>query len=286
VLPDLRFERLGPLGGVEAGLRHCQLDYLLVVPCDTPWLPTNLAEQLTEAVVNGAPAAYAGTADGPQPACCLLATSLFAQLSLYLDGGGRQLLGFLELVSAHRVAFPQSEAFNNINTPEALAAAIKPHAADGLTHFNQAGEAHMVDVSAKPENHRLAKASGNICMQASTLARIAEGSHKKGDVLSVARLAGIMAAKRCGDLIPLCHPIPLTAVSIDFAIDTQQQRVTCSAQAETVGRTGVEMEAMTAVSVALLTIYDMCKAVDRGMVIGDVGLLEKRGGKSGVWTRP
>ena len=128
-------------------------------------------------------------------------------------------------------------------------------------------------------------ASGQITMQASTLARIADGSHNKGDVLSVARLAGIMAAKRCGDLIPLCHPIPLTAVRVDFAIEPDQQWVRCTAQAETVGRTGVEMEAMTAVSVALLTIYDMCKAVDRGMVICEIGLQEKRGGKSGKWTR-
>ncbi|SMC27003.1 cyclic pyranopterin phosphate synthase [Andreprevotia lacus DSM 23236] len=150
-----------------------------------------------------------------------------------------------------------------------------------LTHFNAQGEAVMVDVGAKTETARLARAEGVIRMQDATLQLIVSGGHQKGDVLGIARLAGIMAAKKTGELIPLCHPIPLTHVAVDFAIETGAVR--CAAVAETVGRTGVEMEALTAVNIALLTIYDMCKAVDRGMTIGDVRLLEKRGGKSGHW---
>jgi cyclic pyranopterin phosphate synthase len=154
---------------------------------------------------------------------------------------------------------------------------------DSLTHFNAAGQAHMVDVAAKPETHRVAIAEGRITMQPATFTLLAQGDAKKGDVLGVARLAGIMAAKRTGELIPLCHPLPLTAVTVDFELDAATSRVVCRASTETVGRTGVEMEAMTAVSVALLTIYDMLKAVDRGMVIDAVRLIEKRGGKSGHW---
>ncbi len=152
-----------------------------------------------------------------------------------------------------------------------------------LTHFDEQGQAIMVGVGEKPETRRLATAAGRIVMRADTLAMIRAGQAKKGDVLGVARLAGIMAAKRTADLIPLCHPIPLTRVSLEFAIDDRANAVTCTATTETVGRTGVEMEALTAASVALLTIYDMCKAVDRGMVIESVRLLEKLGGKSGHW---
>ncbi|MGQ5522716.1 cyclic pyranopterin monophosphate synthase MoaC [Chitinimonas sp. PSY-7] len=152
-----------------------------------------------------------------------------------------------------------------------------------LTHFNAAGQAHMVDVAAKPETHRLAVAQGHIRMLPATFALLNEGDAKKGDVLGVARLAGIMAAKRTGELIPLCHPLPLTHVSVDFKLDAQQSLVTCIASTETVGRTGVEMEAMTAASIALLTIYDMLKATDKGMRIEAVQLIEKRGGKSGHW---
>ncbi len=152
-----------------------------------------------------------------------------------------------------------------------------------LTHFDNQGRAVMVDVGAKAETRRVAIATGRIAMQPDTLAMIQAGNAKKGDVLGVARLAGIMGAKRTSDLIPLCHPIPLTKVGVDFAIDVAGNAVDCTATAETVGRTGVEMEALTAVQVALLTIYDMCKAVDRGMVIGPVRLLEKLGGKSGHW---
>ncbi|WP_374348190.1 cyclic pyranopterin monophosphate synthase MoaC [Chitinimonas sp.] len=152
-----------------------------------------------------------------------------------------------------------------------------------LSHFNEAGQAHMVDVGAKPETHRLAVAAGSIRMQASTFALLERGDAKKGDVLGVARLAGIMAAKRTGELIPLCHPLPLTAVSVEFALDAAHSTVSCTASVETIGRTGIEMEALTAVSVSLLTIYDMLKAVDRSMVMDGIRLLEKRGGKSGHW---
>ena len=152
-----------------------------------------------------------------------------------------------------------------------------------LTHFDAAGQAHMVDVSAKAETHRVARATGHISMQPATLALIASGTAKKGDVLGVARIAAIQAAKRTSDLIPLCHPLPITRVAVDFEVDAAASQVRCSVQVETLGRTGVEMEALTAVQVGLLTIYDMCKAADRGMVITDVRVLEKHGGKSGDW---
>ena len=153
-----------------------------------------------------------------------------------------------------------------------------------LTHFDAQGQAHMVDVGDKASTHRTAVATGRIRMQASTLALIQSGTAKKGDVLGIARLAGIMGAKKTSELIPLCHPIALTRVAVDFDVQPENCEVVCSATAENVGQTGVEMEALTAVQVALLTIYDMCKAADRGMVITDVKLLEKHGGKSGSWT--
>jgi cyclic pyranopterin phosphate synthase len=153
-----------------------------------------------------------------------------------------------------------------------------------LTHFDAQGQAHMVDVAAKASTHRIGVAGGRIEMQQTTLAIIEAGSVKKGDVLGIARIAGIMAAKKTSDLIPLCHPLALTRVAIDFAtssaLNAQPASISCKATVETVGPTGVEMEALTAVQVALLTIYDMCKAVDRGMTITDVKLLEKHGGKS------
>ncbi|MDK2124433.1 cyclic pyranopterin monophosphate synthase MoaC [Parachitinimonas caeni] len=152
-----------------------------------------------------------------------------------------------------------------------------------LTHFDSQGQAHMVDVHAKAETHRVAVAEGRITMQADTLQRIAAGSHKKGDVLGIARIAAIQGAKRSADLIPLCHPLPLTRVAVEFELLEAESAVRCLVTAETVGRTGVEMEALTATSVALLTVYDMCKAIDKGMVIGGIRLLEKRGGKSGAW---
>ncbi len=157
-----------------------------------------------------------------------------------------------------------------------------------LTHFDAQGQAHMVDVAAKASTHRIGVAGGRIQMQPATLALIETGSAKKGDVLGIARIAGIMAAKKTSDLIPLCHPLALTRVAIDFEVsqaDTARvSSIVCTATVETVGPTGVEMEALTAVQVALLTIYDMCKAVDRGMTINDVQLLEKHGGKSGSYV--
>jgi cyclic pyranopterin phosphate synthase len=155
-----------------------------------------------------------------------------------------------------------------------------------LTHFDESGQAHMVDVGGKAETHRVARATGKISMQSATRELIESGSHKKGDVLGIARLAAIQGAKRCADLIPLAHPIPLTKVAVVFEIDAPSNAVSIEVTAETVGRTGVEMEALTAASIGLLTIYDMCKAVDRGMMISDVRLLEKMGGKSGHWTAP
>jgi len=153
-----------------------------------------------------------------------------------------------------------------------------------LTHFDARGQAHMVDVGAKPETHRSARARGSIRMQAATLALIAAGQASKGDVIGIARVAAIQAAKRTAELIPLAHPLPLTRVSVEFEVDAAALAVHCIAQAETLGRTGVEMEALTAVQIGLLTVYDMCKAVDRGMVMGDIRLLEKSGGRSGHWV--
>ncbi len=152
-----------------------------------------------------------------------------------------------------------------------------------LTHFDAAGQAHMVDVAAKQDTHRVAVAAGTIRMQPATLALITAGTAKKGDVLGVARIAAIMGAKRTADLVPLCHPLALTRVAVEFEIDAAASSVHCRAQVELVGKTGVEMEALTAVQIGLLTIYDMCKAADRGMVMTDIRVLEKQGGKSGDW---
>ena len=153
-----------------------------------------------------------------------------------------------------------------------------------LTHFNAAGEAHMVDVASKPATHRVARASGWVSMQPATFDLVRSGQARKGDVLGVARIAAIQGAKRTADLIPLCHPLALTRVSVDFELDASRHAVQCTAQVETVGATGVEMEALTAVQVGLLTIYDMLKAADRGMVMSDIRVLEKRGGNSGDWV--
>ncbi len=153
-----------------------------------------------------------------------------------------------------------------------------------LTHLDDAGAARMVDVSAKPDTRREASATGRIAMSAAAAAAIRDGAVPKGDVLAAARIAGIMAAKRTGELIPLCHPLPITSAAIDLSID--DTGVTATATIATTGKTGVEMEAMTAVTVALLTIYDMAKAIDKAMVVGEVRLLSKTGGKSGDWTAP
>jgi cyclic pyranopterin phosphate synthase len=153
-----------------------------------------------------------------------------------------------------------------------------------LTHFDAGGQAHMVDVGGKAETHRVARATGRIVMQPDTLRLIQQGDAKKGDVLGIARIAAIQAAKRTPDLIPLAHPLAITKVSAEFTVLPGENAIACVATVETFGRTGVEMEALTAVNVGLLTIYDMVKAVDRGMVMSDIRLLEKHGGKSGSWT--
>ncbi|MFK8047967.1 MAG: cyclic pyranopterin monophosphate synthase MoaC [Halioglobus sp.] len=154
-----------------------------------------------------------------------------------------------------------------------------------LTHLDASGAARMVDVGQKSITERVAVAGGRITMQAETLRLLQEGSHKKGDVLAVARIAGIQAAKKSSDLIPLCHPLMLTSVEVSFRVDAESNAVYIEACCKVAGQTGVEMEALTAVSVAALTIYDMCKAVDRGMEIQNLALLEKRGGKSGSWSK-
>jgi cyclic pyranopterin phosphate synthase len=161
-----------------------------------------------------------------------------------------------------------------------------PIMTEKLTHFDERGAARMVDVASKDETHRVAVATGSISMLPATFALVKSGTSKKGDVLGVARIAGIQAAKRTSELIPLCHPVALTSVAVDFSLDESGTRVECRATVECTARTGVEMEALTAVQIALLTIYDMCKAVDRGMAIEGVRLLEKRGGKSGTYIAP
>jgi len=157
---------------------------------------------------------------------------------------------------------------------------------DQLTHFDASGRAHMVDVGAKAETHRVAVARGRIVMQPATLQKILQGTAAKGDVLGIARVAAIQGSKRTSDLIPLCHPVGLTRVAVEFELLEGESAVVCTATAECFGRTGVEMEALTAASVGLLTIYDMCKAVDRGMCIEAIRLVEKKGGKSGHWLAP
>lgn len=154
-----------------------------------------------------------------------------------------------------------------------------------LTHLNAAGEAHMVDVSSKVETVRVATASAVVSLGEIAFSQLCEGNNKKGDVLAVARIAGIQAAKKCSDLIPLCHPLMLSSVEVEFDLDQSASVVRVAASCKISGKTGVEMEALTAVSVAALTIYDMCKAVDKGIVISDIQLLEKTGGKSGHWQR-
>jgi len=153
-----------------------------------------------------------------------------------------------------------------------------------LTHFDERGAARMVDVGAKPETHRTATASGFIRMLPATLEIVASGTAKKGDVLGVARIAAIQAAKKTSELVPLCHPVPLTSVNVEFMLDRKASRIECRATVECTARTGVEMEALTAVQVGLLTVYDMCKAVDRGMTMEEIRLVEKHGGKSGSYV--
>src|SRR5688572_22416786 len=163
---------------------------------------------------------------------------------------------------------------------------LEPIMTEKLTHFDERGAARMVDVAGKHETHRKAVAGGRIRMLPATLALVLSGTAKKGDVLGIARIAAIQAAKRTSELVPLCHPVPLTSVGVEFSVDEKDARIDCRARVECTARTGVEMEALTAVQVALLTIYDMCKAVDRGMSMHDIRLLEKRGGKSGDYIAP
>jgi cyclic pyranopterin phosphate synthase len=153
-----------------------------------------------------------------------------------------------------------------------------------LTHFDETGQAHMVDVGQQAHTHRIATATGSIQMLKSTFDMVMSGSHKKGDVIGIARIAAIQATKKSPDLIPLCHPIALTRVAVEFTPDESNSTIHCTVTTETIGQTGVEIEALTGVQIGLLTIYDMCKAVDRGMVIREVKLLEKSGGKSGTWV--
>ena len=153
-----------------------------------------------------------------------------------------------------------------------------------LTHFDETGQAHMVDVGQKAHTHRIATATGSIQMLKSTFDMVMSGSHKKGDVIGIARIAAIQATKKSPDLIPLCHPIALTRVAVEFTPDESNSTIHCTVTTETIGQTGVEIEALTGVQIGLLTFYDMCKAVDRGMVIREVKLLEKSGGKSGTWV--
>ena len=174
------------------------------------------------------------------------------------------------------MAAPRTDLMTQPGTPPTLTPI--------LTHFDADGQAHMVDVGDKRETRRVAVAQGRITMQPATFAMIQSGTAKKGDVLGIARIAAIQGAKRTSELIPLCHPIALTRVAVEFALDGDASMIVCSVTAETVGRTGVEMEALTAVSVALLTIYDMCKAMDRGMRMDGIQLVEKLGGKSGHWV--
>ncbi len=167
------------------------------------------------------------------------------------------------------------------NQKDAVTSTYDAH--NGLTHFNQSGQAHMVDVGNKADTKRIAIARGTISMKPATLNVIQQGDAKKGDVLGIARIAAIQASKKTADLIPLCHPIALTKVNVEFTID-DETHISCIVTTETIGKTGVEMEALSAVSVGLLTIYDMCKAIDRGMTISNIQLIEKHGGKSGDWS--
>ena len=174
----------------------------------------------------------------------------------------------------------------NVNPRDTRMSATESPApsAGPLTHFDAQGQAHMVDVAGKAETHRVARAAGSIRMLPATFDLIASGQAKKGDVIGIARIAAIQGAKRTSELIPLCHPLPITRVAVDFELDRDKSTVHCFAQVGTLGRTGVEMEALTAVQVALLTVYDMCKAADRGMVMTDIRVLHKSGGKSGEWV--
>ena len=288
VLRDVHGGYSGPLAGIHATMLASPADILLVVPCDVPALPPDLLERLLDALnETGASVAVAKSSNGQvHPTLCMLRREVLSSISDRLQRKQLKLGDWLESMAPAYVEFADS-TFPNLNTMEELEASqttnTTPTSASSLTHFDASGQAHMVGVGAKLETHRMARACGGIRMLPATLQLIEAGNHKKGDVLGIARIAGIMAAKKTSDLIPLCHSIALTRVTVEFRVDSGSGTVHCEATAETVGRTGVEMEALTAVQIALLTIYDMCKAVDRGMVISGVRLVEKVGGKSGHW---
>lgn len=291
VLTDAGSGHAGPLAGIYTALQNTQAEYLLVVPCDMPLLPRDVLARLWHALQSHqAELAYAHA--GAEPAhsvICLMRRSVCDGLAKRLANQELRLGAWYTALQAIPVDFPAG-SLGNSNTQDDLAALaaqlseprMPASSADDLTHFNAQGEAHMVNVGAKNETHRIARAEGGISMLPATLSRIDVGA-SKGDVLGVARVAAIMASKRTADLIPLCHPLPLTRIDVEFEIDRVNSTVLCRVTSETVGRTGVEMEALTAVSVGLLTIYDMLKAVDRGMTISGIRLLEKQGGKSGHW---
>ncbi|QLI81789.1 cyclic pyranopterin monophosphate synthase MoaC [Chitinibacter fontanus] len=292
VLRDVYPNQLGPMAGIHAAMMASPAEWMLVLPCDVPFLPHDLLLQFRAALnASGAPAVVARTADGQTHwAVCMLNRAVLPALVDALAKGENRLGEWLQNLGAVFVTFAQGH-FQNLNTPEdlnqlanRLAGAEAIPVAGELTHFNAQGLAHMVNVGDKAETKRIATAQGDIRMLPDTLRLIEEGNHKKGDVLGIARIAAIMAAKKTSDLIPLCHPLPLTAVNVEFSIDRVKSTVRCAVTCETFGRTGIEMEALTAVQVGLLTIYDMCKAVDKGMVMTDVRLIEKIGGKSGHWT--
>ena len=291
VLSDAGPAPSGPLSGIYTALQNTPAEYLLVVPCDMPLLPPDVLERLWQALQsNQAELAYAHSGSAPaHSVVCLMRRSVCDGLAKRLANQALRLGAWYTALQAIPVDFPAG-SLGNFNTPEDLAALaaqlsepqMTTAAAGELTHFNAQGEAHMVNVGAKNETHRSARAEGEISMLPATLNKIEIGA-SKGDVLGVARVAAIMASKRTADLIPLCHPLPLTRIDVEFEIDRARNTVVCRVTSETVGRTGVEMEALTAVSVGLLTVYDMLKAVDRGMTISGIRLLEKQGGKSGHW---
>ncbi|WP_081412894.1 cyclic pyranopterin monophosphate synthase MoaC [Chitinilyticum aquatile] len=284
VLADNWPDYPGPLAGIEAALAASQADYLLVVPCDVPGLPADLLEKLLACCQDGPLAAYASSAGEAHPAICLLARQLLPALRARLASGHGRLRQWLDEMGGMPVELNESQ-FENLNTPEDMQRMTDKlqGASAELTHFDADGQAHMVNVGGKTPTQRVARAAGRIVMLPETLARIAAGTHKKGDVLGIARIAAIMGAKRTSDLVPLCHPLPLSGVEVAFRLDEAASCVHCEVTASTFGVTGVEMEALTAVQVALLTIYDMCKAVDKGMEMSGIRLLEKTGGKSGHW---
>jgi cyclic pyranopterin phosphate synthase len=292
VLRDVYPNQMGPMAGIHAALMASPAEWMLVLPCDVPFLPNDLLLQFRAALnATGAPAVVARTAGGQTHwSVCMVRRDVLPALVECLSKAEIALDQWLQSLGAVFVTFAEGH-FLNLKTPEDLAqlasrlsgAEAIPVAGE-LTHFNAQGQAHMVNVGDKAETRRVATAQGDIRMLPDTLRLIEEGNHKKGDVLGVARIAAIMAAKKTSDLIPLCHPLPLTAVNVEFSIDRVKSTVRCAVTCETYGRTGIEMEALTAVQVGLLTIYDMCKAVDKGMVMTDVRLIEKIGGKSGHGT--